>query len=127
MTLDPGVGTSGTIYKAPHASSYDTPDPSTQDTNALAVKSEQKTHTSRLSLGGCFVSVDVFFFSISETVVYIFILFERLYFIFFIYDLKFSFSYLCFDINFLQNFQIIKHNIFLNHQINKKYTIKQYN
>jgi hypothetical protein len=76
MTLDPGVGTSGTIYKAPHASSYDTPDPSTQDTNALAVKSEQKTHTSRLSLGGCFVSVDVFFFHFRDCSLYIYFIRE---------------------------------------------------
>jgi hypothetical protein len=52
-------------------------------------------------------------FLISDTVVYIFILFERQYFIFFIYSLKFSFSFLRFDINFLQNFQIIKHTILL--------------
>jgi hypothetical protein len=74
----------------------------TQDTSYLVVKSDQETHTTCLSLGGCFISVDVFlFYFISETVIYIFILFERLYFIFFIYVLKFSFSYFYFDINFL--------------------------
>jgi hypothetical protein len=30
MTLDPGVGTSGTQYEAPCASLYDTPGPSTR-------------------------------------------------------------------------------------------------
>jgi hypothetical protein len=30
MTLDPGVGTSGTQYEAPRMSSYDTPDSSTR-------------------------------------------------------------------------------------------------
>jgi hypothetical protein len=42
----------------------------TQDTSALAVKTDQETHTIHLSLGEYFVAVDVFFF-ISETVVYI--------------------------------------------------------
>jgi hypothetical protein len=30
MSLDPGAGTSGTQYDTPHASSYDTPGPSTR-------------------------------------------------------------------------------------------------
>jgi hypothetical protein len=47
----------------------------TQDTSALAVKSGRETHTVRLSLGGYFVGVDVFF---SETVVYICTLFSHL-------------------------------------------------
>jgi hypothetical protein len=57
MTLDPVVGTSGTQYGA---SSHDTPGlstrvfetqaPSTQDTSALAMKSDQETHIARLSL-----------------------------------------------------------------------------
>jgi hypothetical protein len=79
-----------------------------QDTSALAVKSDQETHTTCLSLEGYFISVDVFF---SETIVYICILFESVLY----YGLKFSFSYLFFDIFFLQKFQIIQHNIFLNH------------
>jgi hypothetical protein len=33
----------------------------TQDTSSLVVKSDQETHTACLSLGGCFVSVDLFF------------------------------------------------------------------
>jgi hypothetical protein len=66
----------------------------TRDTSTLTVKSGWETHISRLSLGGYFVGVDIYFF-------------QRLLFIYFlIYDLKFSFSYLCFDVNFLQNFHI---------------------
>jgi hypothetical protein len=66
MSLDPGAGTSGTQYDASRASSYDTPGPSTrvsqtQDTIALAVKFDRKTHTVCLSFGGYFVSVDIFF------------------------------------------------------------------
>jgi hypothetical protein len=65
MSLDPGVGTSGTQYDAPRASSYDTSGPSTrvpetQDTSVLAVKFGRETHIVCLSFGGCFVGVDVF-------------------------------------------------------------------
>jgi hypothetical protein len=66
MTLDPSADTFGTQYEDPRASSYDTPDPftqvlETQGTSTLTVKSDQKTHTTRLSLEEYFVSVDVFF------------------------------------------------------------------
>jgi hypothetical protein len=70
----------------------------TQDTSTLAVKFGRETHTARLSFRRCFVGVDVLFFP--ETVVYI------NFFYFLIYGFKFSFPYLCFDINFLQNFHI---------------------
>jgi hypothetical protein len=72
MSLDPGTGTSGTQYDAPHASSYTSSCPPEcprrrhrrrQDTNALTVKFGRETYTVCLSFGGCFVSVDVFFFS----------------------------------------------------------------
>jgi hypothetical protein len=54
----------------------------TQDTSALAVKSSRETHTTCLSLGGCFVGVDVFFSEIVVymTVVYICTLFSHLWF-----------------------------------------------
>jgi hypothetical protein len=114
MTLDLGAGTSGTQYKAPHASSYDTPGPSTRvpETQAPAdARHERHRHKIRPRdtynpslIRRMFRRRWCVYLFISETVVYIFILFKRLYFIFFIYGLKFSFSYLCFDINFLQKF-----------------------
>jgi hypothetical protein len=83
----------------------------TQGTSTLAVKFDQETHTVRLSLGEYFVGVDIYIFYFRDCSLY-FILFERLYFIFFIYGLKLNFSYLCFEIKFLQSFKIIKHNSF---------------
>jgi hypothetical protein len=71
ITLDPGVGTSDTQYECPRRKLR-----LTQDTSVLAVKSDQETHTACLSLGGCFVGIDVFFF-ISKTIIYICILFEK--------------------------------------------------
>jgi hypothetical protein len=72
MTLDPGANYFDIQYEAHRASSYDTPGPSTkyprrkhrltQDTSALAVKSDQETQRTRLSLGECFLGVDVFFY-----------------------------------------------------------------
>jgi hypothetical protein len=109
ITLDPSVSTSGTQYETPRASSYDTlvrlPECSrrkhlpTQGTSVLTVKSDQETHTVCLSLGEYFVDVDIFFY-FKDCSLY-FIIFKRLYFIFFIYDLKFSFSYLWFEIKLL--------------------------
>jgi hypothetical protein len=110
MTLDPSVGTSNIQYEASRASLYDTPGPSTQVLETQAPVSARNKrlcreirprHTStHLSLGECFVDVDVFFY-FRDCNLY-FILFERLYFILFIYDLKFSFSYLWFEMKFLQ-------------------------
>jgi hypothetical protein len=70
MILDTSAGTYGTQYEVPRASSFDTSGPSTrvletqtpakQDTSALAVKSDQETHTTRLSLGKYFVGVDIY-------------------------------------------------------------------
>jgi hypothetical protein len=78
MTPGPSVGTSGTQYETLRASSYDTlASPAecsrrkhlpTQGTSVLAVKSDQETHTSRLSLGKYFIGIDVFFL-ISGTLV----------------------------------------------------------
>jgi hypothetical protein len=76
----------------------------TQDTSALTVKSDQETHTAHLSLGGCFIGVDVYFF-LFQRLQFIYLFYSRDYTLFFfIYGLNFDFSYLCFDINFLQNF-----------------------
>jgi hypothetical protein len=82
MPLDLGAGASGTQYKTPHASSYDTPGTSTQvpetqaptdaRQNALAVKSDQETHTIRFSLGECFVDIDVFFIYFRDCSLYIY-------------------------------------------------------
>jgi hypothetical protein len=69
----------------------------TQDTSALTVKFGWETHIVCLSFGGCFVDVDVFF---SRDCC----LYDFCYFL--IYGFKFSFPYLCFDINVLQNFHI---------------------
>jgi hypothetical protein len=55
----------------------------TWDTNALAVKYDRETHTTRLSLEEYFVGIDVFFFS-KNCCLY-------MYFVLFIYGLKFSF------------------------------------
>jgi hypothetical protein len=65
----------------------------TQGMSAFTVKSDQETHTVRLSLKEYFVGVDVFFIYFTDCNLY-FTLFVGLYFIFFIYDLKLSFSYL---------------------------------
>jgi hypothetical protein len=109
MTPGPSVGTSGTQYETLRASSYDTlASPAecsrckhlpTQGTSALAVKSDQETHTTRLSLGKYFIRVDVFFFNFKDFSLY-FILFKKLYFIFFIYGLKFSFHIYGFKFSF---------------------------
>jgi hypothetical protein len=80
----------------------------TQDMCLLAVKSDQETHIARISLGECFVGVDVFFYYFRDCSLY-FILFKRLYFIFFIYGLKlnFYFLYLWFEIEFFL-FKVLK-------------------
>jgi hypothetical protein len=116
MTLNPGAGTSGTQYEATRASSYDTSGLSTR-VPEMQLPADARHERSRREIR----SRDTYnpslirrmfckrwcIFFISHNVVYICILFERLYFIFFIYGLKFNFSYLCFDINYLKNFQII--------------------
>jgi hypothetical protein len=69
----------------------------TQSTSALAMKSDQETHATRLSLEEYFIGIDVFFFIYRlyfRNYSLYFSLFETLYFIFFIYDLKLRFYYL---------------------------------
>jgi hypothetical protein len=58
----------------------------TQDTSALAVKFDRETHTVRLSFGGCFVGVDVFFLLFFIWLLFIYLL---LFFSFMISNLVF--------------------------------------
>jgi hypothetical protein len=46
MSLDPGVGISGTQYDAPHESLYDTPGPSTREpeTQAPSKAKHERSH-----------------------------------------------------------------------------------
>jgi hypothetical protein len=84
----------------------------TQGTGALTVKFDQETHIARSLTRRIFRRHWCIFFNFRDYNLY-FILFERLHVIFFIYDLKFSFSYLWFEIKFLQTFKIliIKHTL----------------
>jgi putative effector of murein hydrolase len=67
------------------------------------MKSDQETHAARLTLGEYLVGVDVFFYFRDCSLN--FILFERLYFIFFICGLKLSYSYYVLKLN---SYQILK-------------------
>jgi hypothetical protein len=79
---------------------------STQGMSSLVVKSDQKTHSTCLILEEYLLSVNVFFYFRDYSLY--FSLFERLYFIFFIYDMKLRFYYLWFEIKLLYTFKNTK-------------------
>jgi hypothetical protein len=119
MSLDPGVGTSDIQYDAPRVSSYDTPSPSTRVSETHAPSNarherphreirprdtyarHERPHREIRPRDTYSLSLIRKMFRRRWCIFFQRLLFIWLFFYFLVYDFKFNFSYLCFDIKFL--------------------------